>query len=81
LNYSQTQNIRGGMQNVNVPVTSSNTAIGTITVSPVVFSAGIASLTTQFDPAAQGSCTVSVGAVEGFSTPNSNKQINVTVNP
>lgn len=55
-----------------IGVTSSSTAVGTITASPVTFNAGDALLTTQFVPVGAGSTTVSLGTQpSGFSTPSS----------
>ncbi len=52
-------------------VTSSNTATGTITTSPVLFSSGSSSATTSFQPVGAGGSTISIGAQPaGFSTPS-----------
>jgi hypothetical protein len=68
--------------NVDVTVTSSNTAAGTIVGSPVAFAPGDSfKTTTAFDPAAAGSSTVSVATPAGFSTPSNMQSITVTVNP
>jgi hypothetical protein len=54
-----------------VPVTSSNTSAGTITASPVTFSAGGSSAQTAFQPVAAGTATIAIGAQPtGFSTPS-----------
>jgi hypothetical protein len=44
-----------------IPVTSSNTATGTITTSPVTLPVGSYSATTTFDPLAAGTSTLSLG--------------------
>jgi hypothetical protein len=64
---------------VNVNVTSSNTTVGTITTSPVVFSGGSTIGFTEFDPASAGSTTITVGAPGGFSTPATGVSAIVTV--
>ncbi len=65
---------------VNVPVTSSNTAVGTITVSPVPFAPGGNYYgQTAFQPVATGTTTITVGTPTGFSTPSQNTQITGTV--
>ncbi len=80
LNYSTSQPIRGGLS-VQVPVTSSNTAVGTIVTSPLTFQNGVFTLNTAFDPAGTGSTTITVGVPAGFSTPSNSRQITATVNP
>jgi hypothetical protein len=83
LTYVTSQALRGGMT-VNVPVSSSNTAAGTIVGSPAVFNPGdVVSFGTAFDPAAQGSTTISVTTPAGFSfsTPSNLQSITATVNP
>jgi hypothetical protein len=63
------QEIRAGVS-VQVPVTSSDTEVGTITVSPVVFGGGTGSQkTTQFKPLSAGSTTISVTQPTGFRAP------------
>jgi hypothetical protein len=67
---------------VNVTVTSSNPAAGTITVSPVVFAPNTFSVFTAFDPTAPGGVsTITVGTPAGFDTPSNQQQITATVNP
>jgi hypothetical protein len=80
LNYATSQPLRGGLT-INVPVTSSNTTVGTITTSPVVFNAGDINLNTAFNPATAGTATIAVGVPAGFSTPSNLRQITATVNP
>lgn len=70
------QAVRGGFT-INVPVTSSNPAAGVITVSPVPFSGGAA--TTQFDPIAVGTTTLSADPPAGYVRPFTGSQITATV--
>ena len=79
--YTWGQPIRGGLSNIQVPVTSDNTAVGTITTSPVVFNAGDLNLATQFDPVGAGTAVISVGVPAGFSTPSNYGTATATVNP
>jgi hypothetical protein len=65
--------------NVNVPVTSSNTSVGTITTSPLVFTPGSSYVQTTFQPLATGSSTITIGTPTGFSTPSQYTQITGTV--
>jgi hypothetical protein len=78
LDFVDFQSIRGGLT-VNVNVTSSNTTVGTITTSPVVFAGGSTIGFTEFDPASAGSTTITVGAPAGFSTPATGVSAIVTV--
>jgi hypothetical protein len=73
--------VRAGLT-VTVPVTSSNTAVGTITTSPLTFTAPNLTVNTEFDPVGVGTSTISVGtpSTGGFSTPNNFRQITATVN-
>ena len=83
LNIAGEQELRGGLT-VNVPVTSSNTAVGVVTTSPVVFQGGTGqSKQTFFDPIATGVSVVSMPApVSGFSVPsNGSATVTFTVNP
>jgi hypothetical protein len=81
LNYVTSQPLRGGLT-VNVPVTSSNTAVGTIVGSPAVFNPGdTVNFGTAFDPAAAGTSTVGIATPAGFSTPSNLQLITATVNP
>ncbi|MEN6372032.1 MAG: hypothetical protein ABFD64_08465 [Armatimonadota bacterium] len=77
--YSAYQQLRGGLT-VNVDVVSSNVNIGSITVSPLTFDSNGNSAVTKFTPLAAGTCTVSVVPPEGFSTPTTRREIDVTVN-
>ena len=77
---STSQEVRAGLT-VEVAVASSNTAVGEITIGPVSFQAGSgASNTTQFDPMAAGTTTVSMTQPAGFTAPtNRNQSIEATV--
>ncbi len=79
-NWQENETVRGGLS-VQVPVTSSNTAAGAITVSPLTFGANVASINTQFDPIAAGASTITVGTPAGFDSSNNFRQITATVNP
>jgi trimeric autotransporter adhesin len=68
-----------GLAPINVPVTSSNTAVGTITTSPIVFHAGDSGDSTTFQPIAAGTSNISIGTPAGFSTPSQYQQITATV--
>src|SRR5690606_30449013 len=64
------QGVRGGFS-VQVPVTSSDTAVGTITTSPTFANGvGINQVSTQFDPLAAGTTTISVVQPAGFEAPS-----------
>ena len=66
---------------VNVGVTSSNTAVGTITTSPISFTANGSSSTTNFHPVGAGTSNISLATPAGFSTPTTagSQQITATV--
>jgi hypothetical protein len=81
LTFGAAQAVRGGLLPVNVPVTSSNTSVGTITVSPVVFNGGAGQALTAFDPQNVGTSTIALETPAGFSTPSTLQQITATVNP
>ena len=78
LNWAANQAIRGGLT-VEVPVTSSNPAVGTITIGTLGLGPAATSATTAFDPLAPGVATISVGVPAGFSTPGNFRQITATV--
>ncbi len=59
------QPLRGGAT-ASVPVASSNTAVGTITNSPLSFVGNTSLLSATFDPASQGTATVSITQPPGF---------------
>ena len=81
LQRARAQPLRGGHASVSVDVTSSNTTVGRIVGSPVVFSVNQSSKTVQFDPLAVGTTTLAVPPPVGFSTPINLQQITATVNP
>ncbi len=64
---------------VSVPVTSSTTAVGTISGSPVTFSPTDTSHNISFQPVAAGTSTLTVVPPTGFSTPSQGQQITATV--
>jgi hypothetical protein len=49
-----------------VPVTSSNTTVGTIVTSPVVFNLGASNLNAVFNPATAGTAVISLTTPSGF---------------
>ena len=64
----------------NIGITSTNTAAGNITTSPVVFHGGDTSDSTTFQPAAAGTTNLVLGAQPaGFSTPTQYQQITANV--
>ncbi|HOP80339.1 MAG TPA: hypothetical protein PLZ21_07225, partial [Armatimonadota bacterium] len=77
--WASNQPLRGGFGNVNVEVVSSNTAVGIITVSPVVFSGNVGMITTQFDPLAVGTTIIAPIPPEGFSQATTYYEITATV--
>ncbi|HKE42925.1 MAG TPA: Calx-beta domain-containing protein [Steroidobacteraceae bacterium] len=82
LNFASNELVRPGLAGaVQVPVVSSNTTVGTITISPLSFNAGIGSVNTAFDPATAGVTTLTVNTPSGFDTSNNFRQILATVNP
>ncbi len=83
LNTEVSQVVRGGVT-VSVPVTATTltgSGVGTITTSPVSFTANTNAVVTQFDPAAVGTAAITVGLPTGFDRPSDRQQITVTVNP
>lgn len=78
--YSAIQAVRGGTS-VDVPVLSSVTSVGVITVSPVTFNSNTLYVNTAFDPIAVGITALSAEPPAGFSTPTTKRVINATVNP
>ena len=69
---SDRQEIRAGLT-VPVPVTSSQPAVGSITISPVNFAGGTGSeRNTQFNPLTAGQTTVFITQPDGFTTPTTN---------
>lgn len=63
---------------VSVPLTSSNTAAGTV-ISPVTVNGGSSNASATFNPLAAGTTTVSVGTPAGFTAPADHNAVNVTV--
>jgi hypothetical protein len=81
LNVVTIQPVRGGLT-VDVAVTSSNTAVGTIVGSPASFASGTSSnFSVLFNPATAGSSTLTVQTPPGFSPPSNGREITATVNP
>lgn len=71
---STSQEVRAGLT-VDVSVASSNLTVGEITTSPVSFQAGDgASNSTQFDPKAAGTATISMTQPAGFTAPTNRNQ-------
>jgi hypothetical protein len=62
-----------------VQVTSSNTGIGTITTSPLIFNGGESSLTTTFKPVATGTTNLNIVQPSGYSNPSQYVTIPATV--
>lgn len=79
LNFLSFQQLRAGLTPANVPVSSSNTSVGTITTSPVVFNAGDQAKSTSFHPVGAGTTTLSIATPTGFSTPSGHQSISATV--
>ncbi len=78
LNYTGiVQQVRPGLT-VSVPMTSDNTAAGTIS-TPVTFSGGQSSSSATFHAVAVGTAHVSAGTPTGFSTPTSRTSVTATV--
>ncbi|MHB9036850.1 MAG: beta strand repeat-containing protein [Armatimonadota bacterium] len=77
--FIEIQPLAAGIGNINVLVTSSNTAVGTIVTSPVVFNANESLKTTAFDPAAAGNTTISIGTPTNFTTPSTSQSISANV--
>jgi hypothetical protein len=63
-----------------VTVTSSNTAVGTITSSPVTITHGTLNTTTAFHPLAAGNTVMSVTQPNGFSNPGQFTSVTANVN-
>jgi len=77
-NFVTTQSVRGGFS-ASVPVTSGNTAVGTITVSPVTVSGGSSNGITAFHPVANGTSQITAGVPSGFATPANARTLTATV--
>ena len=78
LNYAY---ISPSLSSVNVPVSSSSGAVGTISSTPVVFHGGDNLQSTTFQPAGAGTSNITLGTPAGFSTPAplASQQITATV--
>jgi hypothetical protein len=80
LNFVTTAQVAGALS-VSVPVTSSITGVGSITLSPVIFNGGDTfNSSTSFVGASQGTTTVSVGVPSGFSLPAQDVSLTASVN-
>lgn len=81
LTYSYTANqaVRGGITPVQVDVTSSDTSVGVITTSPIVFNGGATFVNTAFDPVGAGTSNIDVLPPAGFDMPANFTQITATV--
>jgi hypothetical protein len=78
LNFVAFQPIRAGFT-TNVAVSSSNTAVGVITASPVSLGGNAGFAFTQFDPLAGGTTTLSINTPAGFSTPAQGTSLTATI--
>jgi hypothetical protein len=61
--------VNPGLGNISVPVTSSDTSVGTIPTAPS-FAPGTSSANFQFNPAGTGTSTITIGTPTGFSPPS-----------
>ncbi len=79
LSYLETSTLNPQSATISIPVTSSSTAIGTVT-SPLVFAAQSTSQTFSFQPVSAGTTNLDLGAPPtGFSTSTSYQQSVATV--
>lgn len=78
-NFIAVQQVRGG-SSATVQISSSNTAVGTITSSPVTITGGSVSVRSQFQPLSEGNTTLLLDTPAGFNTPAQFARITVTVN-
>jgi hypothetical protein len=82
LNPNQTvksnQAVRGGAS-LDVAVISSDPSVGTIVTSPVTFTGGDLTLSTEFDPVAAGTTTISITQPPGFTPVAAKTSIIATV--
>ncbi|RXH55863.1 beta strand repeat-containing protein [Granulicella sibirica] len=77
---AQGYQLNPGLAPVSTPVTSSNTAIGTVTGSPLTFHANESQETYQFNPVAVGTTNLTIGAQPaGFATSTQNQTVTATV--
>ena len=75
---TQTEYISPTFGTVNLAITSSNTAVGTV-ASPLVFAPGSSSLNLSFTPRAAGTSTLTLGVPTGFSPPSQDTTATATV--
>ena len=68
-----------GVAPISVPITSSSTAVGTITKSPVIFNPGDTGQSTTFQPVSAGTSNLTLGTPAGYTTPAQYQQIVATV--
>ena len=69
-NFYNFGTISPGVGPFSIPVVSSNTAVGTITTTPLIFHSGDSSQSTSFQPASAGSTNLTPGTQPaGFTTP------------
>jgi hypothetical protein len=76
-NINALEAVAGGLS-VNVNITSSQPAIGTISGSPAVFSGGVSDVTAFFQPLTDGTTLLSASA-SGFTTPAAGASLNAIV--
>jgi len=78
--FLEYEDLQPGYPTVNIPVSSSNTSVGTVS-SPVQFSGGSSSATVNFVAASAttGPTTVSIGSVSGFGTAFAGDSLTITV--
>jgi hypothetical protein len=80
LTYAGPGQLNPGIGPFGVAFTSSNTSVGTITTSPVVFNPSDSSDSSTFQPVASGTTTLALGTQPaGFSTPSQYQSITATV--
>jgi hypothetical protein len=81
LNVIATQELLPGLTNTMVPITSTDTVVGTITLSPVIFNGDDSpnSKTSSFHPVSVGSAVIVVGAPAGFSQASNDNFITANV--
>ncbi len=77
--YTIGQQVSPTAGNVSVPIVSSDTGVGTITTSPIIFMPGSSYVQTNFQPVATGTTTITIQTPTGFSTPSQYTQITGTV--
>lgn len=78
LAYVQTQQVRGGFS-LDVNVVSANTAVGTITTSPVTINGGNFSSNTSFTPLSAGTTDISAAGPAPHSVPTSGASVQAEV--